>query len=344
MSDQPRRAIADAIRKRGPISFAEFMELALYGEGGFYEGSPVGPGEDAAFITSPHVHPIFGRLLSAGIRELWDLLGRPDPFLISEVGAGDGSLARQLKESLVAVPIRYTAIDRSAAAREALARLNVVEVDERLGGEPHLVLGHELLDNLPFRRFRGGRELLVGLEGDRFVEVLTESEEEWEDAEGEETLLLEGAFAFLDELASRLTHGYALLIDYGGSGGPGGPAHGYRAQRVVEDLLADPGRSDITAGVDFDRITHRVEELGLTVLGNVSQHDALMALGFESWTREELERQAELLDERQGLEAVRTWSGRSRATLLADPAALGRLRWLLLASRGLPAPSWLAHR
>jgi SAM-dependent MidA family methyltransferase len=164
-----------------------------------------------------------------------------------------------------------------------------------------------------------------------------------EGAEEEETILLEGAFAFLDELASRLKHGYALLIDYGGSGGPGGPAHGYRAQRVVEDLLADPGRSDITAGVDFDRITRRAEELGLTVSGNVSQHDALMALGFESWTREELARQAGLLDKGQGLEAVRTWSGRSRATLLADPTALGRLRWLLLASRGLPAPSWLAH-
>jgi SAM-dependent MidA family methyltransferase len=343
MSDQPRRSIADAIRKRGPITFAEFMEMALYGEGGFYEGSSVGPGEDAAFITSPHVHPIFGRLLAVGIRELWDFLDRPDPFLISEVGAGDGSLASQLLESLVGVRVRYTAIDRSATAREALARLNVVEVDESIGGEPHLVLAHELLDNLPFRRFRGKRELLVGLDGDRFVEVLTESESADEAADAEETLLPQGAFAFLDDLASRLTHGYALLVDYGGSGGPGGPAHGYRAHRVVEDLLADPGGSDITAGVDFDRIARHAEELGLTILGNVSQHDALMALGFESWTREELARQAGLLDERRGLEAVRTWSGRSRATLLADPAALGRLRWLLLASSGLPAPTWLAH-
>ena len=74
---------------------------------------------------------------------------------------------------------------------------------------------------------------------------------------------------------------------------------------------------------------------------SITQHDALLALGFEAWLRDELARQAALLDERDGLEAVRTWSGRSRATLLVDPSALGRLRWLLLASPGLPPPSWL---
>ena len=40
-------------------------------------------------------------------------------------------------------------------------------------------------------------------------------------------------------------------------------------------------------------------------------------------------------------EAVRTWSGRTRASLLVDPGALGRMRWLLVASPGRPEPSWL---
>ena len=74
---------------------------------------------------------------------------------------------------------------------------------------------------------------------------------------------------------------------------------------------------------------------------SVKQHRALLALGFETWLREELERQTALLDEGDGLEAVRAWSGRSRATLLVDPSALGRLRWLLIASPGLPSPPWL---
>jgi SAM-dependent MidA family methyltransferase len=337
MHGDPRQAIADAIRDHGPIAFAEFMELALYGPGGFYEATPVGAGEDAAFVTSPHVHPVFGRLVGSAIRELWELLDRPNPFRMHEVGAGDGTLARQLLESLADLPVRYTAVERGAASRASLAALGSVDVADGLAGDPHVVLANELLDNLPFRRFRGDAEVLVGMEGDRFVEVVADGA-----AGGTDTIVPEGTLALLDRLAATLTRGYALLIDYGGSGHAGGPVHGYAAQRVVEDLLADPGRSDITVGVDFDLVARHAKGLGLTVLGNVSQHDALRALGFETWAREELSRQARQLDERRGIEAVRTWGGRSRATLLVDPAALGRHRWVVLGTTGLQAPSWLS--
>ncbi len=156
-----------------------------------------------------------------------------------------------------------------------------------------------------------------------------------------ETIVPVGAFAFVDRLASTLTRGYALLIDYGDVGTPGGDIHGYRDHRVVEDVLADPGSTDITAGVDFALIANHAERRGLVAFPTVTQHDALLALGFEEWLRGELERQTTQLDAREGLEAVRTWSGRSRATLLVDPSALGRLRWLVLATPGLPAPVWL---
>jgi hypothetical protein len=73
----------------------------------------------------------------------------------------------------------------------------------------------------------------------------------------------------------------------------------------------------------------------------VTQRHALTALGFDHWVHEQLRSQSELLQRRKGLNAVRTWSGRSRATLLVDPSALGRLRWLLLATPGLQAPSWV---
>jgi len=133
-----------------------------------------------------------------------------------------------------------------------------------------------------------------------------------------------------------------LVIDYGGVGEPGGPPHGYRAHRVVEDLLDDPGSSDITSGVDFALVAERARSHGLTAFPAVSQRHALTALGFEGWLRDELARQAELLDEERGIEAVWTWSGRSRATLLVDPSALGRIVWLVLATPGLPPPSFVA--
>ena len=79
----------------------------------------------------------------------------------------------------------------------------------------------------------------------------------------DETIVPVGAFAFVDRLASTLTRGYALLIDYGDVGAPGGDIHGYRDHRVVEDVLADPGSTDITAGVDFALIANHAERRGL---------------------------------------------------------------------------------
>src|SRR5438105_15781162 len=95
---EPTRTIRRAIEERGPISFAEFMELALYGPGGFYEDPPIG--EHGHFVTSPHVHPVFGVLLGRCLRSLWEALDRPVPFGVVELGAGDGTLARQLLPAL----------------------------------------------------------------------------------------------------------------------------------------------------------------------------------------------------------------------------------------------------
>jgi NADH dehydrogenase [ubiquinone] 1 alpha subcomplex assembly factor 7 len=348
-----RTAILEAIRDHGPISFAEYMELALYGTGGFYEDPPVGAEGD--FVTSPHVHRVFGELLGRAIGELRSALGDPHPFRITEAGAGDGTLATQLLGALGADGLVYTAVERSAGARDALARIDGLTLGETLSATeagPHLVLAHELLDNLPFRRVRrtpdGPREVRVGSIGDRLVEILADPGPDADLTRAtaglepdEEAVVPDGALAFVDHVAAALTRGYALLIDYGDLGSSGGGAHGYRGHRVVDDPLDMPGEADITAGVDFSAIAGRAEAAGLTAFPIVTQHRALMALGFEDWVRAELARQVELLDERDGLGAVRAWTGRSRATLLADPASLGRFKWLLLATPGLPSPAWL---
>ena len=338
MSEQVAEAIRGAIRDHGPITFAEYMEHALYGPGGFYEDPPVGASGD--FVTSPHVHPVFGTMLGTAVAELFAVLGEPEPVAIAEIGAGDGTLARQLLAALAGRVVDYRAIDVSAGAREILLAIDGVRVEAALGGAPHVVIANELLDNLPFRRVRGDREVRVGLDGDRFVEIETP----WDGEPGPadvETIVPVDALAVVDRLATTITRGYALLIDYGGIGTPGGSIHAYRDHRVIEDVLADPGSTDITVGVDFAQIANRAEQRGLIAFPTATQHDAMLALGFEAWLRGELDRQTSQLEAREGLEAVRTWSGRSRATLLIDPSALGRLRWLLLATPGLPAPNWL---
>jgi NADH dehydrogenase [ubiquinone] 1 alpha subcomplex assembly factor 7 len=337
--------IARTIRDEGPIPFDRFMTLALYGPGGYYERPPVGA--DGDFVTSPHVHPVFADLLGRALADLHERLDSPAPFRIWEVGAGDGTLARALLERMGPLPTSYVAVERSPGARAALAGIDGLTVAERLEDEPHVIVANELLDNLPFRRFRGTdegtREVAVALEGDAFVEVPIEPPQPAPDvAAGEEVVVPVGALAFVDEVAARLARpGYALLIDYGAAGEPGGPVHGYRRHRPVEDLLDRPGTTDITAGVDFELLAARAEAAGLVAFHTVTQRHALTALGFDRWIHDELRRQADLLDRGRSLEAVRTWGGRSRATLLVDPSALGQLRWLVLATPGLAPPSWL---
>ena len=353
MKDVERR-VRDAIGDRGPITFAEFMDLALYSPGAFYDTPPVGA--DAHFVTSPHVHDAFALLVSEALTRMWEQSGRPSPFRIVEVGAGDGTLARQLLVHLRELPIDYTAVERSEGARSALSRIDGIGVADRLADvgvvRPGVILANELLDNLPFRRVRMGPggpvEVRVGLD-DRgvLVEVETPCDAELVDSlspglsAGEEVTVPEGAMAFVDDLAGVLTEGWAVLIDYGGSVGSAREVHGYRKQRVVEDVLADPGSADITAGVDFGQIEARARANGLRIEGSPSQRDALVSLGFERWVRAELARQGELLSKRAGVDAVRAWAGRSRATLLVDPGRLGRLRWLVLTAGDAPKPDWL---
>lgn len=356
MSEEVAARIRAAVAERGPISFAEFMEHALYGPGGFYERPPIGA--EGHFVTSPHVHPVFADLVRFALLEAWDALGRPEPLRIVELGAGDGTLARGILLGLEAAGIAtaYTAVEISPGARERLHALPL-RVEASLDAvpplDPGLVLANELLDNLPFRRVRrrGGDlvELRVGVAGPRLVLVEGPCEQELADlapsdlGEGEEAVVPTGALALVGTLARVLRRGYALLIDYGSAGGPAGEVHGYRGHAVLEDVLEDPGSADVTAGVDLGLVATHAEALGLVRHGIVPQWRALLALGYARWVEGELARQADLLAAHRGLEAVRAYEGRSRASLLVDPAALGRLRWLVLSTPGLPTPRFLAE-
>jgi NADH dehydrogenase [ubiquinone] 1 alpha subcomplex assembly factor 7 len=349
--------IRRAIEERGPISFGEFMDLALYGPGGFYDQPPVGRG--GHFLTSPHVHPVFAELLLRAVLDLRDRLGRPEPLPIVEVGAGDGTLAAtllRLLEERGGPAVDYAVVERSPGARAALADLPV-RVIERMGVAEHpdamVVVANELLDNLPFRRVRGTSdgavEIRIDADRDGFVEVDVPCDakvakfvaEQGPLAPSQEVIVPIGALGFVDELATTIRRGYALLIDYGSARGPASDVHGYREHRVLEDVLRDPGSADITAGVDFGAIVRRAERGGLQSLGLASQRDALLALGFAEWNAVQLDRQGSLLARGEGGPATRVWEGRGRASLLVDSRGLGRQKWLLLATHRLPAPTWI---
>jgi SAM-dependent MidA family methyltransferase len=351
-SSTPFAAIADEIRRHGPMRFDRYMELALYGPGGFYERPRVGSGPSDDFVTSPHVHPVFGQMVAEAIRGLHEAMGGPGRFDLIEIGSGDGTLLRSSLPEIADLEPHVIAVERSSGARRALAEIDGVTVLDSMptSSAPAIVLAHELLDNLPFRRIRatdqGPREVCVGLDGDLLVEVPEPVRDpdpvgqHTPDHGGEAIVPVGAASLVLDALAGP-TPRALLAIDYGSDAGAGGPAHGYAANRLVDDLLATPGANDITAGVDFGFLAASVRAGGHVAFPTVSQRRALIALDFDAWLFTQLERQRDQLNTGRGGAAVGTWGGRSRAAMLIDPAGLGRFRWFVAGTDGVAQPAWL---
>jgi SAM-dependent MidA family methyltransferase len=93
--------IRTEIGANGPISFARFMELALYHpERGYYASGRANIGRGGDFFTNVSVGPLFGKLLAAQFVEIWEKLGRPGDFEIVEQGAHDGVFAADVLSAL----------------------------------------------------------------------------------------------------------------------------------------------------------------------------------------------------------------------------------------------------
>ena len=86
--------IRDRIARRGKITFAEFMDVALYDPvAGYYRSDSV-IGARGDYYTSPSVHPAFAALLAVQLHRMWEVLERPAAFYAVEMGAAGSKLAR----------------------------------------------------------------------------------------------------------------------------------------------------------------------------------------------------------------------------------------------------------
>ena len=192
------RRVLERVHRFGPLPYAEVLEVGL---DEFYES---GGQAKRDFLTSVEVGPLFGAVVASALDSWWTELGRPDPFVVVEAGAGVGTLARSV---LAASPrcapaLRYVLVERSEALRARHAAAVPLELPWWVLGptlashdedelEPvhqpgvgpmfaslaelpaqsftGVVIANELLDNLPFsllrRAGRGWDEVRVGDDG-----------------------------------------------------------------------------------------------------------------------------------------------------------------------------------
>ena len=293
---------ADIQRHGGWISFARFMELALYMPGlGYYAGGSAKFGASGDFVTAPQISPLFGRVLARQFAEVLKQTGG----CILELGAGTGLLANQILAELRALGVDapYSILEVSgdlrARQQQTLQGFDVEwrnALPEKFTG---VIFGNEVLDALPVHLIHwtdnGPQERGVMAKDSGF---------DWQDRSIADPVLLQQAQslelptgyvseinlaspALIKSQAERLESGLILFVDYGF-----GRSEYYHPQRhmgtlrthyrhhALDDPFYLPGLCDLTAHVDFTAVANAGFDAGLEVCGYTTQANFLMGGGL----------------------------------------------------------------
>ncbi|THK41552.1 SAM-dependent methyltransferase [Methylophaga sp. SB9B] len=296
--------------RNGWLSFAEFMQLALYQTGlGYYSNGLSKIGKAGDFITAPEITPLFSKALGNHIADVLKQIPEADCL---EFGAGSGQMAFDLLLYLAEIdclPKQYYIIEASAYLREIqrhklkeqsgdISSL-VIWLDQLPVEFNGVIIANEVCDAMPVHR--------VQFENEQLLEVgvsVHNGELAWQTqpitnpelkARCEEiqpqlelfpyqTEIALQSPAWLSTIANLLNHGAIYLIDYGYEAKD--YFHPLRHQGMLrchyrhqahDDPLVLVGLQDITAHVDFTALAETALAEGLQVEGYQRQSDFLLA-------------------------------------------------------------------
>lgn len=368
LPDAEAQAHSDALVRRihheieqagGWISFARYMELALYTPGlGYYSGGSRKFGEHGDFVTSPEISPLFGQALAEQIAQVMRLSA---PYVL-EVGAGTGALAADVLLALEVqgmLPTHYDILELSGELRGRQAETlqsraphlaaRVRWLDTLPSQFEGCVVANEVLDVMPVHclTWRDGAcsERGVGLEsaGLRWMDrplppgllPLVEALPVAAPASGEYVSeICPSATAWIKEWGRSLVRGALLLIDYGYPRAEyylpsrsSGTLQCYYRHRAHTDMFAWPGLNDITAFVDFTAAAQAGFDAALDVLGYTTQASFLVNCGV----LQQLEKRGPS-DSADYLRAARALQR------LIGPHEMGELFKVLVLGRGIAEP------
>lgn len=339
--------LRDIIEAKGPVTFREFMDIALYHpEAGYYTSLSAQIGEKGDYYTAGSLGPLFGKMLAIQLAEMLEMT---KTNTLVEMGAGNGALAQDILTELSAqgVWINYFIVEKSPSLmeiqRERLAEFDVtwVETIHELPTVSGVFFSNELVDAFSVHLVEmtedGLREVYLGWD-EGFVEILSEPSTTELTAYFEELgVRLPVGFraevnlkarTWLKDVASRLLKGFLMTIDYGY------PSHelyqdyrrrgtlmAYEHHQAVEDIYTRVGQRDLTAHVNFSALARWGEDFGFSVTGFTDQSHFLMSLGI-----------LETLSDGDTPEEIKV---RLNAKSLLLPGGMGEIFKVLIQHKGL---------
>jgi len=309
--------IADEIRQSGgKMSFARYMELALYAPGlGYYSAGTRKFGASGDFVTAPEMTPLFSQCLA---QQCLQVLSAIQGSSILEFGAGSGIMAADLMHHLnehQCLAQHYYIVELSAdlaSRQQQLLKDKCPDFFHRFIWLQSLsdlqfegvILANEVLDAMPVHRFMLAgdkmKEAYVRI-NDKQLELFYAPSNDEDLIKYVDTLqhgILKNVSTYhsevnlylspwLQTLSDILQRGVALIIDYGY------PQHEYyhpqrnqgtltcfyRHHRHHNPLIL-PGLQDITAHIDFTQAAQSAHNAGFDISGFTTQASFLINCGL----------------------------------------------------------------
>jgi len=314
-----QKKIVQQIKKKGPITFEQFMSMTLYDpEFGYYNTESGKIGRTGDFYTSSHLHPVFGAIMGRQIIEMWNLMGRTENFRIVEMGGGAGYFCKDLLDSLRSVDkfadffraLKYTIIERSPALRNKQqgllsgfsGKIEWLSALSECGSITGCIFSNELLDAFPVHLVRmedSLREIYVDFDEEKgFMEIAGDlSNEEIlpyfrnfssELRKGYTTEVNLRIRDWLREINEVLERGFILTIDYGypawdyySEDRDRGTILCYHKHQINENPYLNIGEQDITAHVNYSALKKWGEDIGIKTAGFCGQGVFMVSLGID---------------------------------------------------------------
>ncbi len=354
-----QQLISERIQRGGPITFAEYMRMALYESGyGYYMTGASKIGWAGDYFTSTDVSSLFATCIGRQLYAMWEKLKRPKHFIVLEQGAGRGHLAQGVQAwAQKAAPEFHAALDYRT--EDIRAGQDVLDT-EQTSDAPSVILSNELIDAFPVHivEKRGERlyEVFVDVQPEgRLYEVLDEPSapevanyldiykipwRTFDDGWRAEINL--DALRWVQRTSELVRRGFILIIDYGDKAKAlytawrrRGTLLCYFQHQANEHPLVRPGEQDITAHVNFSALIDEGRQLGMRLHKFTTQRLWLQSMGVQ----EELEQRrirdfpemdTTLATDRGQVALLKWYDLRQRVAALTDPYGMGNFKVLIL--------------
>ena len=184
---QIEKKIKDLIKKSGPISISQYMEICLWDDkNGYYTSNQV-LGGDGDFITSPEISQTFGELIGLWALSFYQEFINKKRLSITELGSGRGTLLKDAIRTIYKVTnnkinLEITILEKSerliTLQKENLKNEKVKWISDikGLSLEPQIIIANEFFDALPINQYvrsnEGWHEKKIAIKNDKLCFTL----------------------------------------------------------------------------------------------------------------------------------------------------------------------------